>query len=114
MNKKIIAIIIYSIGVFCVLLLVIGAIIGRNIVIDPNAIFPETIYERCIIFLGIGFVPMLISCLFLISSYGITNRKKKVLVLLPGIITGIPFVIGICLITYLLILALMEVVGIVV
>ena len=45
---------------------------------------------------------MLISCLLLLSSYGIADRKKKVLVLLPGIITGIPVMVSTCWLIYML------------
>ena len=101
-SKKIIATIIYSIGALCVLLLIISAIVRNNRVINPNSIIIEIMNDISVFLLGVCFVPMLISCLLLLSSYGIADRKKKVLVLLPGIITGIPVMVSTCWLIYML------------
>ena len=95
-SKKIIATIIYSIGALCVLLLIISSIVSNNMVINPNTIFIEIMNDIRVILLGACFIPMLIGCLLLLSSYGVTDRKKKTLVLLPGIITGIPVAVSAC------------------
>ncbi|WP_408069850.1 hypothetical protein [Butyrivibrio sp. JL13D10] len=109
MNKKIIATVIYTIGIGCVLFFGLSAIIGGSTVSNPNAMIPFTEFERNIIMLGIGFIPMIASCLFMLSAYGIKERSKKILVLIPGIVTGIPFMFGVCFVGYLLILGMFDV-----
>lgn len=111
-SKKIIASIIYSIGALCVLLLIISAIVRNNRVINPNSIIIEIMNDISVFLLGVCFVPMLISCLLLLSSYGIADRKKKVLVLLPGIITGIPVMVSTCWLIYMLFATYLRAAGI--
>ena len=109
MMKKIIAAGIYVIGICCVLFFGASAIIGGNTVSNPEAMIPFTEFERNIIMLGIGFIPMIASCLFMLSAYGIKKQSKKLLVLIPGIVTGIPFILGVCFVLYLLLLGLLDV-----
>lgn len=111
MNKKIIATVIYLIGICCVLFFGVSALGGGNTVSNPQAMIPFTEFERNIIILGIGFIPMIASCLFMLSAYGIKERSKKILVLIPGIVTGIPFAIGVCFVAYLLFLGMLDVMG---
>lgn len=111
MNKKIIATAIYIIGICCVLFFGVSAVIGGNTVSNPEAMIPFTEFERNTIMLGVGFIPMILSCLFMLSAYGIKERLKKILVLIPGIVTGIPFIVGICFVFYLLFLGILDMLG---
>lgn len=111
MNKKIIAAIIYITGICSVLFFGISAVLGGDAVKSPDAMIPFTEFERNIIILGIGFIPMIASCLFLISAYGIRERSKRILVLIPAIVTGIPFIIGVCFLAYLLLLGMLDALG---
>ena len=112
MNKKVLSVIIYAIGIACVIFFGVSAIVGGNTVNNPDAMIPFTKFESNVIILGIGFIPMIASCLYLLSAHGIKDRMKRVFVLVPGIITGIPFVIGVCFVAYMLILGLLEIMGI--
>ncbi|WP_026658860.1 hypothetical protein [Butyrivibrio sp. AC2005] len=111
MNKKTIATTIYILGICCVLFFGASAVIGGNTVSNPEAMIPFTEFERNIIILGIGFIPMIASCFFMLSAYRIKNRTKKILVFIPGIATGIPFIIGACFVVYLLFLGMVDVMG---
>jgi hypothetical protein len=86
--------------------------VRNNRVINPNSIIIEIMNDISVFLLGVCFVPMLISCLLLLSSYGIADRKKKVLVLLPGIITGIPVMVSTCWLIYMLFATYLRAAGI--
>ncbi|SKC04777.1 hypothetical protein SAMN06296386_11586 [Lachnospiraceae bacterium] len=92
--KKGISIGIYFIGICMVIFFAAKALIGGNAVVNPEAMIPFTEFERNSIFLGIGFIPMVLSCIFLIYACDIKTKIKRILVFTPGIITGIPFVVG--------------------
>ena len=111
MMKKIIAAGIYVIGICCVLFFGASAIIGGNTVSNPEAMIPFTESERNTIMLAIGFIPMIASCLFMLSAYGINERSKRILVLIPGIVTGILFIVGVCFVIYLLVIGILDVMG---
>ncbi|WP_029319727.1 hypothetical protein [Butyrivibrio sp. AE3004] len=111
MNKKIIATTIYILGICCVLFFGASAVFGGNTVSNPEAMIPFTEFERNIIMLGMGFIPMIASCLFMLYAYGIKERSKRILVLIPGIVTGIPFIVGACFVVYLIFLGMLDVIG---
>lgn len=102
MIKRIIVTIIYVIGICCVIFFAGSAIAGGGAVRTPEAMIPFTEFERNSILLGLGFVPMIASCLSVIFTFDIRGRLKRFLVLIPGIVTGIPFAAGICYVVYLI------------
>jgi hypothetical protein len=108
--KKGISIFIYVVGVCLVAFFIAKALLGGNTVLNPDAMLPFTEFERNSIFLGIGFIPMILSCIFLIKTFDIKTRLKKILVLVPGIITGIPFVYGVGLIITLMIIGVKDII----
>ena len=108
--KKGISIFIYVVGSFLVAFFMAKALLGGNTVLNPDAMIPFTEFERNSIFLGLGFIPMILSCIFLIIAFDIKERMKKILVLVPGIITGIPFVFGVGLIITMMILGVKDII----
>ncbi|MBR6308679.1 MAG: hypothetical protein IKR39_08735 [Lachnospiraceae bacterium] len=110
-TKKILATTIYAIGVCCVIFFGISAIVGGSTVKYPDVMLPTTEFERNIEILGFGFIPMLLSSIFMISAYKPDKRWKKLLILLPAIITGIPFVYGVGLLVLMLGMGIRDALG---
>ena len=110
-TKKIIATTIYAIGVCCVLFFGISAIVGGGTVKYPDVMLPTTEFERNCEILGFGFIPMLLSCIFMISAYAPDKRWKKILILLPAIITLVPFAFGVGLLVIMLSKGIMDALG---
>lgn len=107
--KKKAAVGVYILGCICVIYLVLLALIGRNHVSNPDAMIPFTDFDRGTICLAIGCIPMVISCIALIKTFGIKDKLKKLLVMIPGIITFIPFVAYGIFLFILLVLAVFDV-----
>lgn len=105
---KTLAITIYGLGIACVVYLVLEALIMSDYVSNPDAMLPITCFDGNMIVLGIGFIPMAASCLFMIYIFEIHNRIKKILLLIPGAITAIPFVLGVLFILCLLLLGIRD------
>ncbi len=103
------AVLIYAAGVCVVAFLLIKAFVGGSYVADPDAMLPYTEFERYMIFLGMGFIPMMIGCTFLVRTYGIKSLKKRILAFVPGIICGIPFMYGVGVLVLMLILGMRDV-----
>ncbi len=110
--KKEISIILYIVGIFMVIYFVAKAFIGGNTVLNPEAMIPFTEFERNCIFLGLGFIPMILSCVYLIRTLDIKARVKRTLVFIPGFITAIPFVYGVGLIVIMMFLGLRDVINV--
>ena len=107
-TKKIIATIIYVIGVCCVIFFGISAIVGGDTVKYPDVMLPVTEFERNSEILGIGFIPMCLSCIFLISAYKPDKLWKKLLIMLPAVITAVPFVIGVAVFATMIFKAILD------
>ena len=88
------------------------ALIGGNTVLNPDAMIPFTEFERNSIFLGLGFIPMILSCVYLIRTLDIKARVKRILLFIPGFITGIPFVYGVGLIIIMMLLGLRDAINV--
>ena len=94
LNKnQIISLIIYVIGVVCVVIFLLKALLGGENVANSQAMLPVTAFEANCIILGIGFIPMILSTIYLIHSYEVKKPLYRILVLIPCVIAGIPFVI---------------------
>ena len=106
--KNAAAVLIYAAGVCVVTFLLIKAFVGGNYVADPDAMLPYTEFERYMIFLGMGFIPMMIGCTFLVRTYGIKSLKKRILAFVPGIICGVPFMFGVGVLLLMLILGMRD------
>ena len=95
MLKKIIATAIYIMGICCVLYFGIRGILGGDQIPpsgNPNPMLEFTEFESSVFMLAIVCVPMLASCLLMIRAYGIKNKAKIICILVPGLITAIPFI----------------------
>lgn len=79
--------------------------------IEVDAMIPYTEFERNGIFLGLGFIPMVLSCVFLIKAFDIKTRIKRLLIFVPGIITGIPFIYGVGMLIVMLLLGIKDVIS---
>ncbi len=108
--KKVGSIIIYIVGICMVIYFLACALLGGNTVANPDAMIPFTEFERNIILLGIGFIPMALSCVFLIRAFDIKARIKRILIFIPAVITGIPFVCGVVMIVIMLFLAIKDII----
>ena len=91
--NKILAIVIYTLGCLCVAYFTMFALIGGRHVANPDAMIPYTDFDRGTIFLALGCIPMVISCIAIIKSFKIEKRSKRILGMIPGFITVIPFVV---------------------
>lgn len=109
--KKGISITIYVVGICLVAFFITKALLGGNTVPNPDAMLPFTEFERNSIFLGLGFIPMVLSCVFLIKTLDIQTKLKRILVLVPGIITGIPFVYGVGLIITMMVIGVNDIIA---
>ena len=106
-KKQIAAITIYILGIICVVYFLLMALIGGRHVSNPQAMLPATDFEANVFILGIGCIPMVASCIFFIHSFKI-KKWKRIPVLIPGFITAIPFIIGIGLLLYMLVMGFYE------
>ena len=91
-NQKFV-LVIYVIGVACVIYLLYRAFLGSVNVSNPQAMLPVTEFEASSILLGIGFIPMFISSLFVIRLFDVKKHLKRLFIFIPCIITVIPFII---------------------
>lgn len=90
-GKKMIAGSIYGLGIICVIYFLIRGFLGGNHVSNPQAMLPVTDFESSMFVLGIGFIPMAVSCLFLIYAFQVKGYIRRILVCLPGLVTLVPF-----------------------
>ncbi|NLD47118.1 MAG: hypothetical protein GX660_07950 [Clostridiaceae bacterium] len=94
MNKsaRIIANIVYGIGVAVVVSLACIALFGSTQIINPDAMIPFTWKERAFIGLSFGTIPMLLACMAVYKFNAIKNSMHKkrnfFLIFLPGFICG--------------------------
>ena len=91
-NQKL-ALFIYTVGVICVIYLLFRGFVGSDNVSNPQAMLPVTEFEASSILLGIGFIPMFISSLFVIRLFDVKKHLKRLFIFIPCIITVIPFII---------------------
>lgn len=91
--NKILAIVIYTLGCLCVAYFAMLALIGGRNIANPDAMLPYTDFDRGTMILALGCIPMVISCIAIIKSFKIEKRIKRILVMIPGFITVIPFVV---------------------
>lgn len=110
--NKILAIVIYTLGCLCVAYFTMFALIGGRHVANPDAMIPYTDFDRGTIFLALGCIPMVISCIAIIKSFKIEKRSKRILVMIPGFITVIPFVVYTVLVAMMIFLGMMEANGV--
>ena len=87
------ALFIYTVGVICVIYLLFRGFVGSDNVSNPQAMLPVTEFEASSILLGIGFIPMFISSLFVIRLFDVKKHLKRLFIFIPCIITVIPFII---------------------
>lgn len=91
-NQKL-ALFIYTVGVICVIYLLFRGFVGSDNVSNPQAMLPVTEFEASGILLGIGFIPMFISSLFVIRLFDVKKHLKRLFIFIPCIITVITFII---------------------
>ena len=91
-NQKFV-LVIYVIGVACVIYLLYRAFLGSVNVSNPQAMLPVTEFEASSILLGIGFIPMFISSLFVIRLFDVKKHLKRLFIFIPCLITAILFII---------------------
>ena len=60
---------------------------------NPQAMLPVTEFEASSILLGIGFIPMFISSLFVIRLFDVKKHLKRLFIFIPCLITAILFII---------------------
>lgn len=98
-GKSIVAII-YAIGVAIVLVLLTSVLIQSHIVIFPNAMLPMELHEIALIWLAIGFIPMLIASILFHRVFEISksNHKKRntILTYIPMSICLLCVVVWLC------------------
>lgn len=92
-GKQMLAVIIYTAGILCVVYFLLKAVLGGSRVSNPDAMLPMTDFEGSMIVLGIGFLPMAASCVFLVWAFGIRKWARRFLIFLPGIVTMVPFLV---------------------
>ena len=110
-KNQTIALAIYIIGIGCVACLLIRAFVGGANVSNPQAMLPVTEFEASSILLGIGFIPMLVSSLFVIFLFDVKKIVKRILILIPSLIALIPFIIIAGTLVLMLIKGFFEAVG---
>lgn len=106
--KKFLSIAIYVVGVLCVIIFMAKGIIGGSNVPNPEAMLPLTEYEIAWQRLGIGFIPMFLSSIFMIHTWKICRKLYRGIVLIPAVITFVPFVCGVVLLAVMLILGVRD------
>ena len=112
--KRIIATTIYIVGICCVLYLGIKGILGGDQIApsgNPNPMLEFTEFESSVFMLAIGCIPMVASCLFMIRAYKIKDKAKIICILIPGLITAIPFIFVAGFMLLLMGLAVLDIMG---
>lgn len=116
MPVRIIATVIYAVGIAITTYLGVKCFLPPTSEPDPEAMIPFTENERAFIMMAFGFPFMLASCLSVIWAYGLKKsqhpRRNIALALIPAIIDGIPFLVVAGIILVMLAEALLEVWGI--
>lgn len=107
MKRKVSALI-YGVGTCCVILFLAMALLGGNTVTQPDAMLPFTEFEVNFVRLAVGCIPMVLSCLFLIKSFDVKSIRNRIIILIPGIITVIPFVVVAGVIIMMLVLGMRD------
>ena len=87
------ALFIYTVGVICVIYLLFRGFVGSDNVSNSQAMLPVTEFEASSILLGIGFIPMFISSLFVIRLFDVKKHLKRLFIFIPCLITAILFII---------------------
>ena len=82
-TKKIL-IAVYALGAACVCFLLGRGIIGGNQIMNPDAMLPTTYLESSTFLLAAGALPM---CIFGFLLYRQYTGKKRILLLIPCVIT---------------------------
>lgn len=76
-------VLVYSIGVLCVVLLGIGYFLHSTEITNPNAMLPMTQYEACVVLLLFGQPFLIAACVMLCVMFPRWPLSKKLLVFLP-------------------------------
>lgn len=109
--NKILAIAIYTLGCLCVAYFAIFSLIGGRHIANPDAMIPYTDFDRGTIILALGCIPMVISCIAIIKTFKIEKRIKRILVMIPGFITVIPFLVYAVFVIILIFLGVLDATG---